>query len=110
MSQPDLAVAAPASIVAFSMSTLPADIDWKEYNYPPLLKIIHFRVDEISCCKAKTLARRVHYSFMLLLVSVGINLISAITQTFLAEESTKIILYSIVHTLIYAPIALFVFY
>jgi len=55
-------------------------IEWHNYNWPPLVKMFHFKSDE---CEPdyKPIVKRVHWSWRIILGLIIFNFINAIIQT-----------------------------
>lgn len=86
-------------------------IEWNDFNYPPVLKIIHFSLSELNDQPAKKTA--VTWLWMthvgIFIVSI-INLISNIVQGVDNSGDGIRILYSILYMIIFNPIQCFWFY
>eukprot|EP00922_Rhytidocystis_sp_ex-Travisia-forbesii_P027758 GHVS01040747.1.p1 GENE.GHVS01040747.1~~GHVS01040747.1.p1 ORF type:complete len:105 (+),score=12.21 GHVS01040747.1:69-383(+) len=51
-------------------------IDWTHFNYPPLLRIIHFDLKELPTTVVN-IVRVVHYTFLLTVVTLVLNIIDS---------------------------------
>ncbi|CAG9313732.1 unnamed protein product [Blepharisma stoltei] len=64
----------------FSTSTISehnSHIDWHDYNFPPCLKLIHFRLSDFQG-NEKALIKKIYVSWILLTIVLSINIISTI--------------------------------
>lgn len=88
-----------------------SDIDWEDYNYPPGLRIIHFKPSELEDSGKITIAHGLHVAFLCIpvfyLVNLTLNLLSLFYD--IPGASFYESLYSAFHMLIGVPIALGVF-
>lgn len=83
-------------------------IKWNEYNFPPLCKLVHFRLDELPY-PHKAFVRLLFISFMLLPVILVINLVINILETAYGKNGFRI-LYSVLFSLILIPLEFFTFF
>jgi len=85
-----------------------SSIKWDNFNYPPLLKIIHYDLKELDA-ETGSLVRKLNFVFMLnFLVSI-INFINSLAQIPVNDSGIRI-LYSVLNMLIFIPFTLYGFY
>ena len=84
------------------------NIRWENFNYPPLLKIVHYDLSELEP-PHKGVVRLLNITFILTFVVSIINFINSIAQTAVGFTGLRI-LYSILNLVIFIPISLFAFY
>ena len=89
-----------------SLSSSP--IKWENFNYPPLLNLIHYSSEELPD-SIKRLVKCIHSSFLILILILIINVVNCIVQTSQDGEGINIF-YSFLNILIFVPLALFTFY
>eukprot|EP00347_Sterkiella_histriomuscorum_P001124 403373235 len=85
-------------------------ISWHNYNYPPVLKILHYSTDQLRQ-PFVGLAKRMHACAILILVNTLINLLNVIIEIATDCEAIPniIILYSLLNVPIFTFCALFSF-
>ena len=83
-------------------------IKWDDFNYPPVLRIIHYSSEELPD-PAKGLSKRIHASFLILVLTLLINLVNCIVQVAQGAEGIMIF-YSVLNILIFTPLGMFTFY
>lgn len=76
-------------------------INWNEYNYPPLLRLFHFRISELEG-KTKALGRELHALFLTTLAGLGFNILTTIVLICGPLNPIEI-LYSILQAIIVLP-------
>merc|ERR1712224_1058073 len=54
-------------------------IEWNDYNWPPLIKMFHFKIEECES-EYKSLVVRVHWSWRIMIGLIIFNFINAIIQ------------------------------
>lgn len=79
------------------------EIEWDSYNYPPLLKIIHYVPAEIPSDKRFIVLSL----FALHICSIGVCLINFVDNCI---EGGLGVLYSILFMLIFIPLMFYIFY
>lgn len=47
-------------------------IDWDNYNYPPLIRIMHFNLNELEG-SARRVVRLCHWAFLLIIITLLVN-------------------------------------
>jgi hypothetical protein len=84
-------------------------IDWSDFNFPPLIRVIHFRLDELPP-PYKGIVRFFFIStFIILPALLAFNILSNIIQAFYSLPALRI-LFSILFTIIILPISVLLFY
>lgn len=86
-------------------------IEWEDYNYPPGLKIIHFKPSELEDPAKITIAHGLHIAFLCIPVFFLVNLTINILSLFFSIQDASFYeaLYSAFHMLMGIPIAMGVF-
>ena len=102
------AISSQVGSMKSSLKSQSNQIKWDDFNYPPLLRVIHYSSAELQE-PARTLARRIHCSFLILVVILFINLINCIVQVAQGAEGIMIF-YSVLNILIFVPLGMFAFY
>jgi hypothetical protein len=100
-----------ASALKNAVDEQQSNIEWEDYNYPPGLKIIHFKPSELEDAGKITVAHALHIAFICIpvffLVNLTLNLLSLFYD--IPGASFYEALYSAFHLLMGVPIALGVF-
>lgn len=86
----------------FDKTTGP-EINWHEYNYPPLVKLMHFRPSELAEDR-KPLVMQLFMIHIAVLLNTILNIIAN------CIEGGLNILYAFLFFFIFNPIVLFLFY
>lgn len=89
-----------------------SDIDWEDYNYPPGLKIIHFKPAELEDSGKVVVAQVMHAAFLVIPVFFILNLTINVLGIFLELKGGNFFfhsMYSLFHSMIGIPLALGVF-
>ena len=86
-----------------------SSIKWEEFNYPPLIKLIHYDLNELNE-PHKSLIRKMNISFVLVFVATLIGFIGNIVQVAMGVAPGIRIFYAIMNIIIFNPAALYVFY
>ena len=102
------AISSQVSSMKSSLKSQPNAIKWDDFNYPPILRVIHYSSAELQE-PARSFSRRIHGSFLLLVLILFINLINCIVQTAQGGEGIMIF-YSVLNILIFVPLGMFTFY
>eukprot|EP00914_Ancora_sagittata_P033280 GHVO01067133.1.p1 GENE.GHVO01067133.1~~GHVO01067133.1.p1 ORF type:complete len:224 (+),score=21.54 GHVO01067133.1:35-706(+) len=96
-------------MVGNSPSTAPETrIDWVDFNYPPLIRLIHYDISELTTPVA-SIVRLIHYSYIGTVVMCFLNIIDCIVLACMGFGGLKPV-YSILMTLILIPAGLLTFY
>eukprot|EP01017_Pseudomicrothorax_dubius_P050547 TRINITY_DN9597_c0_g1_i4.p1 TRINITY_DN9597_c0_g1~~TRINITY_DN9597_c0_g1_i4.p1 ORF type:complete len:183 (-),score=29.13 TRINITY_DN9597_c0_g1_i4:24-572(-) len=85
-----------------------ANVKWEEYNYPPLLNVVHFKLSELEN-PHRNMVQKIHFCFVLIFLISIINFINSIVQT-ISGYSALLIIYSILNFIIFNIFAFYVFY
>lgn len=91
------------SSITSSTSTGPK-INWDDFNYPPLLKVIHYDITEVKE-EDRLTVRAMWLSHVLIMVETLLNLINNIAIGVALDTKVRI-LYSIMFFFSFVPIAL----
>src|SRR5574343_1639467 len=83
-------------------------IDWNDYNFPPCIKVVHFRLSDFHDNEKKVITK-MYVSWILLLSVLSWNIISTIvlSATILAKIN---ILYTFLNFILGMPLGTYVFY
>lgn len=83
-------------------------IDWHDYNFPPCIKVIHFRLSDFNDPE-KGVIRKIYISWILCLVVLSYNIVSTIVVVCDFDPGLHI-LYTLLNFSIGVPLCTFVFY
>mmetsp|Transcript_24418 Transcript_24418/g.57789 ORF Transcript_24418/g.57789 Transcript_24418/m.57789 type:complete len:230 (-) Transcript_24418:351-1040(-) len=86
-----------------------SEINWVDFNYPPLLRLIHFSLDELPSALSG-LVRCFNISFQMAAFTCVLNLISTTIIVMSTEAPPRWLLQSALHLLLLPASALAVFY
>jgi len=86
-----------------------SEINWVDFNYPPLLRLIHFNLDELPS-SLTGLVRCFNISFQLTTFTCVLNVISTSIIVMSTEAPPRWLLQSALHLLLLPAAALAVFY
>jgi len=89
-----------------------SDINWVDFNYPPLLRLIHFNIDELPSSLVGAV-RCFNISFQLTTFTCGISLVNTLILVASVggkEAPFRWLIQSAVHALILPTVALLIFY
>ncbi|CAJ1327718.1 unnamed protein product, partial [Effrenium voratum] len=82
------------------LSSVRADINWVDFNYPPLLRLIHFDIEELPSSVVGAV-RGFNVSFQLTTFVCGINLVNTLILLAAVQEvGFKGLLQSAIHFLV----------
>lgn len=102
------AISSQMNSMKSSLKSQSNTIKWDDFNYPPLLHLIHYSSAELPD-PARGLVRRIHCSFLILVLILIINLVNCIVQSAQGGEGINIF-YSVLNILIFVPLGMFTFY
>lgn len=83
-------------------------IDWFDYNFPPLLRIIHFRLSDFQG-EEKTLIKKMYISWVLLLVVLAVNVFSTIVFSLIISFNANL-LYTFFNLFLLSSLGTLVFF
>jgi len=83
-------------------------IDWTDFNFPPLIKIYHFNMEEIQEPEREVVSK-LYICLLLTCLCLLFNLIVVIYGEFALEFSIKSIIFVVVNFFIWLPLAVFNF-
>lgn len=87
-----------------------SNIKWNEYNYPPLLRLIHYDLDELDD-ERRSLVRKINWTFLIIPLIGVINIIDCIAQAAGPDDYDKLnVLYSFLNIVIFTIPAFYAFY
>lgn len=85
-------------------------IDWANFNYPPLIRLFHFDLAELPA-RTRVIVRWIHISFLIALVIMIVNFIDNVVLAALGlKGGWWNLAYSLLNIMIGAPLGCFVFY
>ncbi|CAD8114311.1 unnamed protein product [Paramecium sonneborni] len=84
------------------------NIDWDDFNYPPLIKVIHYNIEEVQP-EYRLVVRSLWLSSILIAVYTLLNIIDNSIQTGYGNDGIRI-LYSFMFLFSFNPIQFFIFY
>ena len=87
------------------------DARWKQYNYPPLIKLFHYSLTDLQQ-PMLSLARRMHAAAIVVLIIQPVQLLNCILQVTSGCSAIRkyYIVYALANMLIWPALAFFVFY
>ncbi|QDZ25324.1 hypothetical protein HOP50_16g78720 [Chloropicon primus] len=86
-------------------------VDWEDYNYPPLLQIIHFSLDDIEDAQAKSAVRWAHMSYRFVCFTLLFNIAATLVLVSSGAKGSFLnVLYSIFNFIIVSLVGLYSFY
>ncbi|CAD8089308.1 unnamed protein product [Paramecium primaurelia] len=83
-------------------------IDWDDFNYPPLIKVIHYNIEEVQP-EYRLVVRSLWLSSILIFVYTLLNIINNSIQAGNGLDGIRI-LYSFMFLFSFNPIQFFIFY
>jgi len=86
-----------------------SDINWVDFNYPPVLRLIHYSSDELPS-SLSGLVRCMNISFVVTCVACVLNLFDTLVVHFGAKTPGRWLLQSLIHLLLLPMAAGAVFY
>ena len=81
------------------------DIDWQDYNYPPGLKIIHYKPQELEDGKKIMVCHLQHIAFLLIPIYYIVNFISCVIDVGYKGRVFSC-LYSVLHVCLAIPVGI----
>lgn len=84
-------------------------IDWTDFNFPPLIRVIHFRLNELPSPYKETVRLFFISTFIVLPALLAYNTLINIIQSFYGLQALRI-LYSVLFAIISLPISILLFY
>lgn len=84
------------------------EINWQDFNYPPLIKLIHFSPSEVPE-EYRALVWMLFTTHMLIFVEGWLNLVNNSVQVSAGASGLRI-LYTFLFIIIFNPFAMFIFY
>mmetsp|Transcript_20055 Transcript_20055/g.46951 ORF Transcript_20055/g.46951 Transcript_20055/m.46951 type:complete len:232 (+) Transcript_20055:128-823(+) len=105
------AIGKPLHGLSAAVSGTPShsEINWVDFNYPPLLRLIHFNLDELPSTLTG-LIRCFNMSFQITTLACIVNLISTAIIVMSTQAPRRWLLQSTLHLLLLPNLALAVFY
>ncbi|CAD8195552.1 unnamed protein product [Paramecium octaurelia] len=83
-------------------------IDWNDFNYPPLIKVIHYNIEEVQP-EYRLVVRSLWLSSILIVAYTLLNIIDNSIQAGYGNDGIRI-LYSFMFMFSFNPIQFFIFY
>ncbi|KAF4687109.1 hypothetical protein FOZ60_004322 [Perkinsus olseni] len=86
-------------------------IDWSDFNYPPLLNIIHFDMQDLPQGEIHSAGRLLHFSLKLTFALLALNIADTVAVVALYEEAEKVrLLYAVLNAVIFGALGFYGFY
>ncbi|KAF4728724.1 hypothetical protein FOZ62_026844 [Perkinsus olseni] len=86
-------------------------IDWSDFNYPPLLNIIHFDMQDLPQGEIHGAGRLLHLSLKLTFALFALNIADTVAVVALYEEAEKVrLLYAVLNAVIFGALGFYGFY
>eukprot|EP00930_Biecheleria_cincta_P043628 TRINITY_DN29945_c0_g1_i1.p2 TRINITY_DN29945_c0_g1~~TRINITY_DN29945_c0_g1_i1.p2 ORF type:complete len:236 (+),score=15.99 TRINITY_DN29945_c0_g1_i1:30-710(+) len=95
--------------LASSQSPSHSDINWVDFNYPPVLRLIHFNLEELPSSHVG-LARCFHITFQLTVFTCALGFVNSIVLLASVQAKAVWLLQSAIHAVVLPSAALLVFY
>eukprot|EP00927_Polykrikos_kofoidii_P025067 TRINITY_DN22606_c0_g2_i1.p1 TRINITY_DN22606_c0_g2~~TRINITY_DN22606_c0_g2_i1.p1 ORF type:complete len:234 (+),score=28.16 TRINITY_DN22606_c0_g2_i1:66-767(+) len=86
-----------------------SEINWVNFNYPPLLRLVHYDLEELPSTLTG-LVRRLNWSFQLTTISCALNFIDNLIIVLSTRAPARWLLQSLLHFVMLPMFALAVFY
>jgi len=83
-------------------------IDWHDYNFPPLIKLIHFKLSDFEGAE-KSVIKKMYISWILLIVVLILNILSTIVLSATVLKGINV-LYSFLNLFLFSVAGTFVFF
>lgn len=84
-------------------------IDWKDFNYPPLLRVVHYNPLELPL-RARSIAYCLNITYLLVSFACFLNFIDTCIIVSTSSAPSKWIIQSLLHTVLIPGLAFVVFY
>ncbi|CAD8117209.1 unnamed protein product [Paramecium sonneborni] len=84
------------------------NIDWTDFNWPPIIKIFHFDLSELQD-PYKSLVRLLYISYLLIFGTTCLNLLDSFIQAGIGYPKIRI-LYGFLNIFIFNGIQMYIFY
>ncbi|KAF4659782.1 hypothetical protein FOZ61_004502 [Perkinsus olseni] len=86
-------------------------IDWSDFNYPPLLNIIHFDMQDLPQGEIHSAGRLLHLSLKLTFALLALNIADTVAVVALYEAAEKVrLLYAVLNAVIFGALGFYGFY
>jgi len=85
------------------------EVNWKDFNYPPLLNLVHYDSAEVDR-KLRTTVRCLNFSFLLTTLICWLNLFDSVMLVAVVGVPFKWIVQSSLHVVLFPTAALWTFY
>ncbi|CAD8194755.1 unnamed protein product [Paramecium octaurelia] len=85
-----------------------SEINWNDFNWPPLIKIFHFNLSELQDPQ-KSFVRLLYISYLFILGTTCLNLMDNCIQAGLGYPKIRI-LYALLNILIFNALQMYIFY
>eukprot|EP00405_Crypthecodinium_cohnii_P019021 CAMPEP_0206475582 /NCGR_PEP_ID=MMETSP0324_2-20121206/34174_1 /ASSEMBLY_ACC=CAM_ASM_000836 /TAXON_ID=2866 /ORGANISM="Crypthecodinium cohnii, Strain Seligo" /LENGTH=230 /DNA_ID=CAMNT_0053950985 /DNA_START=68 /DNA_END=760 /DNA_ORIENTATION=- len=108
-SQVGQAIGKPLENLSGSKAANHAEINWVDFNYPPFVRLIHYRVDELPTTLTG-IVRMFNISFLVTVLACLLNFIDTIIIVGSSDAPFKWVVQSGIHLLILPACALATFY
>mmetsp|Transcript_85056 Transcript_85056/g.147555 ORF Transcript_85056/g.147555 Transcript_85056/m.147555 type:complete len:233 (+) Transcript_85056:29-727(+) len=85
------------------------DINWKDFNYPPFLRLVHYEPEELPV-RIGRIARGLCLSFRIVFFTCTVNMVDTLVIALLTKGYWRCLLQSIIHVILLPVAAFLVFY
>mmetsp|Transcript_33228 Transcript_33228/g.38699 ORF Transcript_33228/g.38699 Transcript_33228/m.38699 type:complete len:220 (+) Transcript_33228:3-662(+) len=85
-----------------------SNIDWNNFNYPPLIKVVHYDLDELQDPQ-RAICRKLDLSMKITVATLLLNLFTSIWVS-VGLKSGSYVLYSVLNFVIIPPLAIYSMY
>jgi len=90
---------------------LSSKVNWEDYNYPPLLKIIHFRLNDVEESGARKAVFWAHVNLIAVCVALVLNVVGTAVLAGMGVRRKGVpVLYSIFNLILVSALGLYSFY
>eukprot|EP00899_Mesostigma_viride_P017707 jgi/Mesvir1/25938/Mv20932-RA.1 len=91
---------------------VPKAIEWENYNYPPLINVVHFQLSDLEEGPRRRAVRCAHYTFLYLCFCLVFNAVVNIVVVVGDADDKKglHIMYSVFNLMIFSIVGMYAFY
>lgn len=99
------------SISPFSKDKKTGNINWGDYNYPPVLNLVHYDPDDVENESLRPIVKTMNHIFVITAIVSVLNLIDTmIIAPLNADARWEWILYSALNLVVIPPLSFYVFF
>ncbi len=100
-----------ASRIRENISSASSKVDWEDYNYPPVLQIIHYSIDDVEDLQAKSAVSWAHHSYRMLCGTLLFNMLATTALVISGVKGSFLnVLYALFNFIICGTVGLYSFY